>query len=44
MFSQGIKNGLKAEAWTDENPKSVYNFFAGASNIIFTFGGHGMLM
>ena len=44
MFSQGIRNGLKSEAWSREDPGGVYNFFSGASNIIFTFGGHGMLL
>jgi hypothetical protein len=40
----GIKNGLKSEPWTNQSPSSLTGFFAGASNIIFTFGGHAMLM
>ena len=44
MLVQGVKNGLKSEVWTNQNPGSVYSFFSGASNMVFTFGGHGMLM
>ena len=35
---------LEVRGLADESPKSVYAFFSGASNILFTFGGHGMLM
>lgn len=31
--------GLQSSPWTDQKPESLDGFFAGASNIIFTFGG-----
>ncbi|PSC69121.1 auxin transporter 1 [Micractinium conductrix] len=36
--------GLQSSPWTDQKPESLDGFFAGASNIIFTFGGHAMLL
>ncbi|KAI7843624.1 hypothetical protein COHA_002864 [Chlorella ohadii] len=49
MVAMGIKGsgneGLKSQAWTDQTPSAGWEgFFAGASNIIFTFGGHAMLL
>ena len=46
MVAMGIKGsdnqGLKSQAWTDQTPSAGWEgFFAGASNIIFTFGGLG---
>jgi len=43
MVAMGIKGsgneGLKSQAWTDQTPSAGWEgFFAGASNIIFTFG------
>ncbi|KAL4441475.1 hypothetical protein ABPG77_001979 [Micractinium sp. CCAP 211/92] len=47
MVAMGIKGaddqGLNSAAW-DNNVPSLSAFFAGASNIIFTFGGHAMLL
>jgi hypothetical protein len=49
MVAMGIigynSNGLQSVAWTNQKPpQGVDGFFAGASNIIFTFGGHAMLL
>ncbi|EFN55688.1 hypothetical protein CHLNCDRAFT_133952 [Chlorella variabilis] len=48
MVAMGIigynDEGLQSVAWTDQTPPSLDGFFAGASNIIFTFGGHAMLL
>eukprot|EP00887_Chlorella_sp_A99_P002750 scaffold6.g2750.t1 len=38
------RDGLNSVAWTNQTPPSLDAFFAGASNIIFTFGGHAMLL
>lgn len=42
MVAQGIigynHEGLSSYAWKNQKPPSLDAFFAGASNIIFTFG------
>lgn len=36
--------GLQSTAWTNQTPSQGWHgFLAGASNIIFVFGGHAML-
>ncbi|GAB4818758.1 hypothetical protein N2152v2_005804 [Parachlorella kessleri] len=48
MVAMGIKGyndeGLSSQAWREQKPMGLDGFFAGASNIIFTFGGHAMLL
>ncbi len=44
MVAMGIKGyndeGLSSQAWREQKPMGLDGFFAGASNIIFTFGGY----